>query len=130
MCQKRFKVIYGQGNDKPVDFCPYCGHQGQQCWWTPEQAAYFRSVVSNQVVAPMLDDFAQKVNHVTRPGDLIQMKARVSHDMPAPSPTESDTDMPVVTFACCSERIKHDRSADHLYCIICGQLQGLAPSDV
>lgn len=125
-CGKRFKVVYGDGNDRPLRFCPYCGHEGQECWWTPEQVAYFEGVVSEEVLSPMLDDFARTVNRMTKPGDLIQMKAKVAHDRPAPAPKEMNDTMPVASFTCCGETIKHDRSIDHLHCVICGHVIRLA----
>lgn len=120
-CRKRFKAVFEEDSDKAIGHCPYCGHVGDDCWWTLEQAAYFESVVSEEVVGPMLDDFAQGVNRMSRPGDLVQMKAEVSHDRPAAPPVESGGGMLVATFACCGERIKHDGSADRLYCVICGR---------
>jgi len=121
-CAKRFKVVYGQGSDRPVSFCPYCGHEGQQCWWTPEQAAYFQGVVGDRVVTPMLDDFARNINRMGRPGDFLRMKAAVSHNPPAAAPAEPDGAMVLATFVCCGETIKHDGSVDHVHCVICGQV--------
>jgi len=121
-CLKRFKAVFEEGSDKTIGHCPYCGHVGNDCWWTEEQIAYFQGVVTDEMVAPMLGDFARDINQMSRPGDLVQMKAEVSHDPSAAAPVEPDGDLQVATFACCGERIKHDGSADRLRCVICGQL--------
>jgi hypothetical protein len=36
-CNQPFKVLFGQGSSEPISFCPYCGFEGQDCWWTQEQ---------------------------------------------------------------------------------------------
>lgn len=124
-CDRRFKVKFGEGSSNPVSFCPYCGH-ADSGWWTEEQRAYCTSVVNEEVVRPMLDDFRRSINRMNRPGSLVQMSANVKHDQPAPEPVESNEPMPLAQFTCCGERIKHDGSMSQLYCIICGTMMDVA----
>lgn len=120
-CKRRFKVKFGEGSSRPVGFCPYCGH-ADKGWWTDEQRAYCVSVATERVVRPMLDDFTRGINRLNRPGDLIRMSASVEHPPSAPEPVESSEPMPMATFRCCDECVKHDGSAGKLHCIICGTL--------
>ena len=47
-CERRFKVKFGEGSDRPISFCPYCGHNEEGCWWTQEQADYLAAQAGNQ----------------------------------------------------------------------------------
>ena len=119
-CKKRFKVKFGDGSDRPISFCPYCGHQGSGCWWTQEQADYFASVAHQKVIAPMLEESTKQLNRMSRPGDFIQIKASVDHTPAQPMPIEPDLPMQVAKFDCCGEQIKFDGQQTTLSCIICG----------
>lgn len=122
-CSKRFKAVFGEGSDRPIGHCPYCGHEEQNCWWTQEQASYLAAVAGQEIADSLLDDFAREVNRMSRPGDFLQVSAKVDRG-PRPSPpAETDTSMMSVTFECCGERVKHDGSQARLYCIICGKLE-------
>ncbi len=125
VCGKRFKVMFGEGSDRAIGHCPYCGHAGKDCWWTKEQAAYLTGVVGERMVNPMLEDFARGVNRMNRGHALVQMKARVKRSPPARPPVEPNRPMPVATFPCCNERIKHDGSTAQVHCIICGKVTDL-----
>ena len=119
-CSKRFKVVFDEGSDQPIGHCPYCGHTGQNCWWTQEQADYLTAIAGEEIAGPLLDDFARKINRMSRPGDFLKVNAKVKHEPRPPKPGEPDGPMAVATFDCCGERIKHDGSASTLHCVICG----------
>ena len=121
-CLKLFKVKFGEGSSQPVGHCPYCGHEGRSCWWTREQADYIGGVASKEIVGPMLNDMARKINGGHRASGMIRMTARVGHASQPVRPNEPDTPMATMTFACCKERIKHDGQSAKLHCIICGEL--------
>lgn len=52
-CLGRFKAPISEGNIVGR-FCPYCGHEGEGCWWTPEQLEYMRALAIN-AIQPELD---------------------------------------------------------------------------
>ncbi len=121
-CRKRFKVQFtGDGTGKALSFCPYCGHEGQDCWWTQTQADYFAALAGQELVVPELKKMAQRLERSSRGGPL-QFKANVQSD-PAPrTPVEADEPWPTKRFACCDESAKHDGTQDDLHCPICGEL--------
>ncbi len=121
-CRKRFKVVLGEGSDQPIGHCPYCGHAEQNCWWTQEQADYLAAIAGQEIAGPLLDDFARGVNRISKPGDFLQIRAKVQHDpLPGP-PVEENGPMSTMDFDCCGERIKHDGSVARLHCVICGAM--------
>lgn len=119
-CRRRFKVIFERGGGRVVSFCPYCGHRGRDCWWTPEQVTYFKSVVTASVVAPMVEEFARDLRRLNRRGGWISFDAKLESSPRARQPMETSLRMPVAVFECCNEKVKHDGSARRLRCIICG----------
>ncbi len=119
-CSKRFKVVFGEGSDRPISHCPYCSHVNQDCWWTQAQADYFAAMAGQEIAGPLLDDFARGVNRISKPGDFLKISAKITHGPQATAPEELDTPMSVANFDCCGERIKHDGSVATLQCIICG----------
>ena len=124
-CRKRFKVAFGEGSDRPVAYCPYCGHRGEDCWWTREQAAYLRGMAGKAFVTPMLEKFARDISRMNRPGSLISVDAKIKR-APAPrKPVEPSSFVPITVFECCDERVKHDDSVTQLHCIICGAVKAI-----
>ncbi len=121
-CERRFKVLLGQGSDQPIRHCPYCGHEGENCWWTPEQAEYLGAVASESLLGPELKKMARDFNRQAGRG-LISMKMDVKTGPVPVAPTEAQDDMPIVDFPCCNEQIKHDGRSSSLRCIICGGTQ-------
>jgi len=122
-CIRRFKIVPGEGSDKPISFCPYCRHQGHDCWWTPEQAEYLSGIVGEQVIGPELDKLAREFDRDSSGGGFVQIAMNVASP-PAPvRPGEPNEDLPIVRFPCCNERIKHDGKESQLSCIICGILR-------
>ena len=66
-CESYFKVQFGtglKGENLPCH-CPYCGHSdGQNKFFTKDQAEYIKSVVLNKVTDAMLKDFKSlEFNH-------------------------------------------------------------------
>jgi len=127
-CQRRFKVNFSEGSDQPISFCPYCGHNGTGCWWTPEQAEYLSAKAGKEIIAPELDKMARDFNRKTKDG-LISMNMKVSHSPTPPPPKEPNEDWPQVTFSCCDEVIKHDGQNSDLRCVICGKTVGTLSKD-
>jgi ribosomal protein S27E len=119
-CERRFKVVFGEGSGKSIGFCPYCGHEGQDCWWTPEQADYIGDVVAAEVVGPEFEQMAREFNSGSSSG-FIRMTVEVERQSMPRQPDEPNEPMPVLLFSCCNERIKHNGSLDELHCIICGR---------
>lgn len=119
-CETRFKVKLGEGSDQPIAFCPYCGHNGHDCWWTPEQAEYISATVGEEMVGPMLDEAARDFNRRARsPRGPISMSMEVSHGKPPRQPPEPEENWPRTKFECCNETIRH-QERETLHCIICG----------
>lgn len=117
-CEVRFKVRLGSGNSEPIAHCPYCEHDGEGCWWTPEQADYLSEVAAREVLDPALNKMAAKVNRSG--GGLIKMSMSVKRSEAQIAPKEDNDDSPLVLFACCGETIRHAPAARDLRCIICG----------
>ena len=120
-CEKRFKVKPGEGSNKPISFCPYCKHEGQNCWWTKEQVDYFESVVMKESVEPEFEKMAKEINRNSHKDSFVT----VSMDFkPSPKPIvpkETKSNWPYIIFECCSEKIKYEQSQKELFCIICGK---------
>jgi len=120
-CKKRFKVNPNAGSEQPISYCPYCGHNGKNCWWTQEQVKYMMGEVNKTVVEPELDKMAKEINRKSRPGNFIDITMKVKKTHKTPIPKESNKPMPMITFDCCGETIKHDGSISEIHCIICGK---------
>ena len=124
-CAKRFKVQFTQGDEKgsgPLGHCPYCGYQGEKCWWTPEQAQY----IEDSVAAPLEDEMAKMARDFNRTsrGGPVRMSVKKTGGGAVPvKPLEPDDSIPRIVFACHDEPVKHDGSKAELHCIICGKRQ-------
>lgn len=128
-CGREFKVVPAREGEEPVPvpdggyFCPYCGVQAPpEDWWTNAQRELVRQTALSKVVGPMLDDFADDMERLNRPGSFIRVKV----DKPDISPPErlSETDdMVLVEFPChSSEPVKVlEEWAHSLCCPACGQ---------
>lgn len=125
-CEGRFKIIMGEGSPEPISFCPYCAHEGQECWWTPEQVTYIEAAQEkavNELMTSEMNKMAKKFNRSTGSSGLINLKMSVKSDGPrrTPSPpAEPNLDLSIIEFSCCNERIKHNSSENRLFCVICG----------
>lgn len=119
-CEMIFKVEPGKGSSKPVSFCPYCAHEGHDCWWTKEQAEYLGSIAANKLIKPELDKLARGFNRQS--GGFLSIKGKSSVSPLLPVPDEPAQGWPVIAFACCSERIRLNPSPPQkaCYCPVCG----------
>jgi len=123
-CEKRFKVKYGEGSDKPISFCPYCGHKGNNCWWTKEQADYLGSVVIKEAVEPKFEKMAREINRKSSRSGSISMSMDFKKSPKPVVPQETEDDWPSISFECCDETIKYEQGQGPLFCIICGKKLG------
>ena len=119
-CERQFKVRFGQGSEQPLSFCPYCGHEGRNCWWTTEQAEHVAALAREKVVSPLMDDFARRLQRLNRPGGMLRVSVRRSATPRAVAPVEPEEELQEHFFPCCGERIRHEESAGGLFCVICG----------
>lgn len=119
-CGKRFKVRFGEGSDQPIHFCAFCGHEGEGCWWTQEQANYLSGLAASQVLGPQLEKMANDFNRKVGTGrDLLKVSMKVSRPSTPERPHEPEDDWRKTRFQCCNEVIKHPPGA-RVRCIICG----------
>lgn len=115
-CAQWFKVRFDEGGDEPLSYCPYCGYNGQQCWYTPEQVEHIQALVLDTVVAPEL----KKLGRSLKRSSNGLLKVDLKSDFPKPSPpVEVDEPMTVLHFPCCNEMVKVEEAPQH-FCIICG----------
>lgn len=82
-CEQQFKVCFGEGSDEPISYCPYCGHKGQQCWYTSEQVEHLSAVAQSVLVAPALAKLQQSLGG--------KVTGRISAPK-TPPPIEPDSD--------------------------------------
>lgn len=120
-CEKRFKVQFAQGDDEgqPIRFCLYCGHNGENCWWTQEQLDYITANLAHGEVAPQLQAMGKRLERASR-GGFIQFKTSVDLDPIPPKPVEPDEPWPTKTFKCCHEPVMHDGTQAEIHCPMCG----------
>ena len=119
-CERIFKVAPGQGSPEPVTHCPYCNHEGTNCWWTKPQAKYIVAYGASKIVGPQLDKMARDFNRKTRGNDFLKMSMKVKKPPVPQAPIEDDDMIASVTFECCGETIRHDEGSKTLHCPICG----------
>ena len=116
-CVQRFKVLFGQGSEEPISFCPYCGYNDQGCWSTQEQNSHMQEVALDVLVAPELKKLDRELK---RESDGL-FSVNIESDLPKPSapPMETDEPFDILHFPCCQETVKLNRQQSH-FCIICG----------
>lgn len=128
-CEREFKWLPSEGEtegstpDTAGYYCPYCGVQAKEGWFTKAQVGLARATVVQQVVDPMLDDFTRKLQ--SSGSGIFKMSS--SHE-PSPEPpklSEPD-DMRRVDFPCHpTEPIKVlDDWTCSAHCLICGTTAG------
>jgi len=120
-CERRFKVKFGEGSEAPIAFCPYCGHNQENCWWTQDQADYLAAVAGGEVLGPELEEMARDFNRQSPKGGFVSISMEVKRSPVPDPPDEPNDDWPTRTFDCCGETIKHDGQEESLHCIICGK---------
>ena len=125
-CKQRFKVIFGQGSEEPISYCPYCGHNGQNCWFTQAQADYIQSVAANVALVPELKKLERQLKGMSK-GFL---KVSTTSNLPKPSsaPMETDDPLDILHLPCCNETVKVTRH-ERYFCIICGMEIDMTISD-
>lgn len=125
-CSQKFKVVFGEGSDKPNSFCPYCGYECLDCWWTQEQVNYIQGVALNTVVVPELTKLAQKLNQSSSSSLKMELNSDISKTVHAP--IDLDDDFEIFKFTCCNETVKATRRRK-MFCIICGKEIDLVMSE-
>jgi len=125
-CELRFKVLLGHGSKEPISYCPYCGHNGQQCWYTEAQMNYIQSVAVGSTLGPELKKLERQLKGASKGFLKIGMKVDVPE--PVAPPMDTDDDLEILRFPCCDETIKANRS-NRLFCIICGTEIDMTISD-
>ena len=125
-CEQRFKVIFGAGSEEPISYCPYCGHNGQNCWFTQAQVDYMQSVAANVALAPELKKFERQLKGMSKGFLKASMKSNLPK--PPPAPMETDDRLNILRLPCCNETVKVTRHERH-FCIICGTEIDMTISD-
>jgi hypothetical protein len=116
-CEQLFKVVHGEGSEQPLSYCPYCGYNGQDCWYTQPQVDYIQSIAMNIALGPELEKLERQMKGLSKGFLKIDMKSNLPK--PPPAPMETDDPLDILRFPCCNETIKVTRH-DHHFCIICG----------
>nr|VFK42611.1 MAG: TIR domain-containing protein [Candidatus Kentron sp. TC] len=116
-CEQRFKVVFGQGSEEPISYCPYCGYNGQECWHTRPQVDYMQAVAADIALGPELKKLERQLKGMSN--GLIEIELKSSLPKPPPAPMETDDPLETLRFPCCNETIKVTRHNQH-FCIICG----------
>jgi hypothetical protein len=128
-CLKHFKVKFGEGSDQPLRYCPYCGHQGKDCWWTQAQSDYIGSFVSGELLDPAMKDMAKQFNRSSSRNSFLSIKMDYKPSPKAQKPDEPETNWPIFNFVCCNEQIKHNNETQRIYCVICGKQYNVADQE-
>ena len=116
-CELQFKVIFGEGSEEPISYCPYCGHNGQNCWFTQPQADYIQSVAADVALGPEVKKLERQLQRMSKGFLKASMKSILPK--PPPAPIEADGRYDVLYLPCCNETVKVTRHERH-FCIICG----------
>lgn len=125
-CEQRFKVLFGEGSEEPITFCPYCGYQGRDCWYTKDQVEYIQAVTANAVFGPELERLEREMKSASNGFLKIHMNAEIPEA--GSPPMEADEMLDILRFTCCNETVKLNRHDRH-YCIICGKEVDMGISD-
>ena len=125
-CEQRFKVQFGKGSEEPISYCPYCGFNGQDCWYTQPQIEYIQVVAANVTLTPELKKLERQLKGISNGFLKVDMKSNLPK--PPPPPMETDDPFDILHFPCCNETIKAARHEQH-FCIICGTEIDMTISD-
>lgn len=117
-CEQIFKVRFGDGSQEVISYCPYCGHEGQQCWFTPEQVNYMQMVATSIVVGPEIKKFQRQLESSSK--GMFKRSHKKNLPKPGPPPIETEDSFSSIHFSCCNETIKV-KDHSHHFCIICGK---------
>ena len=120
-------MIFGEGSDAPISFCPYCGVEGQDCWLTEEQSHYATAVATDVALGPELKKLERELKRAG--GGMFKLSAKTNMPKVPPPPMETDDEsLTIYRFPCCHETVKVDRH-DKLFCIICGKEMDVTMSE-
>jgi hypothetical protein len=125
-CEQRFKVRFGEGSEEPISFCPYCGYNGRDCWYTKEQISYIEAVAANRILVPEFKKLEREMKWAS--GGLLKIDMKTDLPKPGSPPMETDEQLETFHFSCCNETIKLTQQDRH-YCIICGKEIDMNVSD-
>ncbi len=122
-CRRKFKVRYIKPEKgevpKLLSYCPYCGFNGNNCFWTREQTEYIQKIAMSKIVGPMLDKFGRRLEDTSN--GFIKIDTSTKYQKYAIVPREREG-LKKFNFKCCNETIKILENWDsNLYCIICGK---------
>lgn len=113
-CERQFKIKYGEGADGPLNYCPYCEHEGLDCWWTQAQVEYLeveKSLIAHELIDGAFKDF-------NKPGSGFTFKPS-SRPASTEPPPELDNGWEIVIFDS-GEQLKHDGASSELRCPVTG----------
>lgn len=125
-CEQRFKVLFGEGSEEPISFCPYCGNKGRDCWYTKDQVECINAVATDVVLRPELMRLEREMKKAS--SGLLKIDMRTEIPVAGSPPMEPDEMMDILRFPCCNETIKLKRHDRH-FCVICGKEMDMALSD-
>lgn len=126
-CSQRFKVIFGQGSEEPISFCPYCGYNDQGCWHTQDQVDHIQAMAADTIIAPELRKIEQKFKRTSN--GFFELDIKSNLPKPSVAPMETDDPFDILHFPCCKETVKVDKQQKH-FCLICGMEVDMTINDL
>ncbi len=117
-CEKRFKVLFGEGSEEPISFCPYCGHKGRDCWHTKDQVNYIEATAADVMLGQELKRLEHELKKAS--GGFLKIEMKTETPTAGTPPMETDEMLGILRFPCCNETVKLNRHERH-FCIICGK---------
>lgn len=126
-CNQRFKVIFGQGSEEPISFCPYCGYNDQGCWYTQDQVDHIQAMAADTIIAPELRKIEQKFKRTSN--GFFELDIKSNLPKPSIAPMETDDPFDILHFPCCKETVKVDKQQKH-FCLICGMEVDMTINDL
>ena len=119
-------MLFGDGSEEPISFCPYCGHKGRDCWHTKDQVKYIEAVAADVMLGPELKRLERELERTS--GEFLKIEMKAEIPTAGPPPMETDEMLDILHFPCCNETVKLNRHDRH-FCIICGKEFGMAVSE-
>ncbi len=82
-CKRYFKLKLGTGIKTTRCLCPYCGYQGEgKEFFTQDQIAYAHSVLKKEVLKPLSEDFARRINRAGNSSNKGWLQIKISAHVP------------------------------------------------
>lgn len=116
-CDRRFKLSLEDEGEHSLSCCPYCGHRGEDCWFTTEQAEYIQGLAMERLVAPSLRQLAKDLGSSS--SDFLQINTKLDLPEPPVEPIDTDGNFNVLHFPCCNQTAKLEPQ-DQYFCVACG----------